>query len=177
MIHLILGGARSGKSAFAQKTVAQLQQETGLAITYVATATAIDDEMQNRIERHQKDRPDDWQLSEVPLNLSEFLRETEEHQKKPAILLIDCLTLWLNNQLYHFPEQDFALLFEDLSDALETCCSDVFLVANEVGLGIIPMGEVSRQFVDQAGWLNQKMAEIADKVTFVCAGLPLSLKE
>lgn len=176
MIHLILGGARSGKSAFAQNSVVQLQNETGLAVSYVATATAIDDEMQNRIERHQADRPSPWHLVEVPLELSEFLRQAQGPQQQQGILLIDCLTLWLNNQLYHFPEQDFTALFEQLSDSLENCNSDVFLVANEVGLGVIPTGELSRKFVDQAGWLNQKIAAIADKVTFVSAGLPLSLK-
>lgn len=177
MIHLILGGARSGKSAFAQKSAMQLQRETGLTVTYVATATPLDDEMQQRILRHQNDRPDDWHLSEVPLKLCDYLIQTQDLQPSPGILLIDCLTLWLNNQLYHFPEQDFESLFTGLAFALQSNKSEIFLVANEVGLGIIPMGDVSRKFVDQAGWLNQKIAALADKVTFVCAGLPLSVKE
>lgn len=171
MIHLILGGARSGKSSFAQQQVASLQKETGFPVVYVATAIPVDDEMQQRISRHQQDRPKDWQLAEVPLNLCEFLQ-----QKSSAILLVDCLTLWLNNQSYHYPEQDFDALFQELAESLRASKTDVFLVANEVGLGVIPMGEISRKFVDQAGWLNQKIAAIADKVTFVSAGLPLPLK-
>jgi len=91
--------------------------------------------------------------------------------------LVDCLTLWLNNQLYHFPEQDVEQLFENLATALSDCSADVVLIANEVGLGVIPVGEVSRQFVDAAGWLNQAVARVADKVTFVAAGLPMTLKD
>lgn len=173
-IQLVLGGARSGKSAFAQKQVAQLQQQTGLSVIYVATATPLDDEMQRRIVRHQQDRPKDWQLAEVPLELADFI--SQQNTQSPAILLIDCLTLWLNNQLYHYPEQEFDILFEQLATSLRNSKSPVFMVSNEVGLGVIPMGEVTRQFVDQAGWLNQKIASVANEVTFVAAGLPLSLK-
>lgn len=180
MIHLVLGGARSGKSRFAQEQVKALEKqsqknqspESRVPVTYVATATAFDEEMQARIQRHQEDRPSHWQTAEVPLALTEFIKQ----QTTPAILLVDCLTLWLNNQLYHYPEQNFEELFEQLADSLCNSPCDIILVANEVGLGVIPMGEISRKFVDQAGWLNQKIAAIADKVTLVSAGLPLPLK-
>ena len=171
MIHLILGGARSGKSNFALQQALALSQSQHQEVTYVATATVTDEEMATRIARHQAERPADWHLAEVPLDLTEFIS-----QQQNTVLLIDCLTLWLNNQLYHYPQQDFSLLFNNLCDALKQSELDIILVANEVGLGVIPMGELSRQFVDQAGWLNQAVARCADKVTFIAAGLPLVLK-
>ncbi|WP_340677471.1 bifunctional adenosylcobinamide kinase/adenosylcobinamide-phosphate guanylyltransferase [Paraglaciecola sp.] len=171
MIHLILGGARSGKSNFALQKALELSQSKQQNVTYVATATAIDPEMAARISRHQQERPRDWLLAEIPLDLTAFV---SQHQG--SILLIDCLTLWLNNQLYHYPEQDFAGLFTGLCNVLKNSQVDIILVANEVGLGVIPMGAISRQFVDQAGWLNQAIARCADKVTLVAAGLPLILK-
>jgi adenosylcobinamide kinase/adenosylcobinamide-phosphate guanylyltransferase len=109
------------------------------------------------------------------MDLNLLLAETEFLPEQ--ILLIDCLTLWLNNQLFEYPEQNFKILFSDLLDSLQVCKCDVFLVSNEVGLGIIPMGEVSRKFVDQAGWLNQALAARVDKVTFIAAGLPMTLKD
>ncbi|MEP2653747.1 MAG: bifunctional adenosylcobinamide kinase/adenosylcobinamide-phosphate guanylyltransferase [Paraglaciecola sp.] len=175
MIHLILGGARSGKSQFALNEVKRLSASHNLAVTFVATATAIDAEMQTRITHHQAERPKDWDLAEIPLDLQSFLTKTQG--SPPQILLIDCLTLWLNNQLFAAPTQDFSVLSARLIEALVTSPCDIFLVANEVGLGVIPMGEVSRQFVDQAGWLNQALAAKADAVTFVAAGLPMTLKK
>jgi adenosylcobinamide kinase/adenosylcobinamide-phosphate guanylyltransferase len=111
----------------------------------------------------------------VPLRLNLFLEETEVLPKQ--ILLIDCLTLWLNNQLFEYPEQNFESLFSELLSTLKTSKCDIFLVSNEVGLGVIPMGEVSRTYVDQAGRLNQALAACADKVTFTAAGLPMTLKD
>ena len=172
MIHLILGGARSGKSSFALKEAEQLINEENLNAVFVATATASDDEMVARIERHKQERGEHWQLREVPLDLVNELNNANEKD----LLLIDCLTLWLNNQLYLRPEDDPALATQQLTDALNGCQASVLLIANEVGLGVIPMGEVSRIFVDQAGWLNQAIGRIADRVTFVAAGLPLELK-
>ena len=174
MIHLVLGGARSGKSRFAVEQVIHLSEKTGLPVTFVATATASDPEMAQRIAYHEAERPEYWRLAEAPLDLALLLTETEFFPKQ--ILLIDCLTLWLNNHLFEYPEQDHTNLFSELLDALDACKCDIFLVSNEVGLGIIPMGEVSRQFVDQAGWLNQALAARVDKVTFIAAGLPMTLK-
>jgi adenosylcobinamide kinase/adenosylcobinamide-phosphate guanylyltransferase len=174
MIHLVLGGARSGKSRFALEQVKQLSEQTDLPVTFVATATSTDPEMAQRIACHKSERPDHWRLAEVPMDLNLLLAETEFLPKQ--ILLIDCLTLWLNNQLFEYPEQNFKILFSELLDALQACQCDIFLVCNEVGLGIIPLGEVSRKFVDQAGWLNQALAARVDKVTFIAAGLPMTLK-
>jgi len=169
MITLVLGGARSGKSRFAQ----QLATDNQLPVLYIATATALDEEMQERIIRHQQDRPSEWQLCECSLDLINTL--AEECQKQQTIL-VDCLTLWLNNQLFHQPAQDFSALFNRLLSTLSNTNATIIFVANEVGLGVIPLGEVSRQFVDEAGRLNQQLAQIADKVFFIAAGLPLTLK-
>lgn len=169
MITLILGGARSGKSSYAQN----LATHHDLPVLYVATATASDSEMAVRIAHHQSDRPADWRLRESPLELAQVLRE-EKH--KPQTILVDCLTLWLNNQLFQQPAQDFSELFANLVAAVAGAKAHIIFVANEVGLGIIPMGEVTRQFVDEAGRLNQLLAKTADQVVFVAAGLPLQLK-
>jgi adenosylcobinamide kinase / adenosylcobinamide-phosphate guanylyltransferase len=169
MIHLVLGGARSGKSRFAQ----QLAEQSKLPVIYIATATALDKEMTARIALHQQDRPSEGQLREAPLDLITALKDESD---SPKILLVDCLTLWLNNQLFHFPTQDFNALFNELVIALQQSSHNIILVANEVGLGIIPLGQVSRKFVDEAGRLNQQLAKVADEVSFIAAGLPLSLK-
>lgn len=171
MLHLILGGARSGKSRFALQQAEILSEESDKPVTYVATATATDEEMVQRIARHQAERPASWITQEIPLALTEWV-ELEASD----VVIIDCLTLWLNNQLYHRPEQDFALLFTELCQALQNSQADIFIVSNEVGLGVIPMGDLSRQFVDQSGWLNQAMAVCVDNVTLISAGLPLALK-
>lgn len=170
MMTLVLGGARSGKSRIAQELASAAQ----LPVVYIATATALDEEMTARIEHHQHNRPSEWHLRECPLDLATALQE--ETQQSQTIL-VDCLTLWLNNQLFEYPEQDFSALFDTLVNSLNTNNANVIFVANEVGLGIIPLGEVSRKFVDEAGRLNQRLAQIADKVLFVAAGLPLALKD
>lgn len=170
MIQLILGGARSGKSRYAE----QLALATQKPVLYIATATASDEEMAARIFHHQQQRPVDWQLRECSLDLIDVL--AKESQKNQTIL-VDCLTLWLNNQLFHFPKQNFSNLFDTLLTTIESSNADIIFVANEVGLGIIPLGEISRVFVDEAGRLNQRLAQVADRVFFVAAGLPLPLKE
>lgn len=170
MITLVLGGARSGKSRIAQ----ELASASALPVVYIATATALDDEMATRIEHHQHSRPREWRLRECPLNLIAAL---QEETQQPQTILVDCLTLWLNNQLFESPEQDFSSLFDALLNSLGANNANVIFVANEVGLGIIPLGEVSRKFVDEAGRLNQQLARISEKVVFVAAGLPLTLKD
>jgi adenosylcobinamide kinase / adenosylcobinamide-phosphate guanylyltransferase len=168
-VSLIIGGARSGKSRFAEELASQ---DKG-AVCYVATATAFDKEMVDRIRHHQNRRPANWMLHECPLALPQLLRI--EAQKEQTVL-VDCLTLWLNNQIHENPTQDFSLLFLSLADSITYAKAHVIFVANEVGLGIIPMGEITRQFVDEAGRLNQQIAQLADKVRFMVAGLPLALK-
>ncbi|MEN0039538.1 MAG: bifunctional adenosylcobinamide kinase/adenosylcobinamide-phosphate guanylyltransferase [Cellvibrio sp.] len=170
MISLMLGGARSGKSRFAQ----QLAIDSKLPVVYLATATASDTEMAERIAHHQQNRPAEWRLRECPLELVQTIYE--EGQQSQTIL-VDCLTLWLNNQLFNNPQQDFPALFQQLLDAVSASKAQIIFVANEVGLGIIPLGEITRQFVDEAGRLNQMLAQQADKVFFIAAGLPLTLKD
>lgn len=174
-IELILGGARSGKSSFAEARVAQLAPSK--TKHYVATAIAFDDEMRKRIKHHQISRGDTWAEHECPVELAQLLARFSAHD----VVLIDCLTLWLNNVIYNhgktLDDAAIKLQVEALVSALEQCQADIVLVSNEVGLGVIPLGEVSRLFVDHAGWMNQAIARVANKVTLVAAGLPLVLKQ
>lgn len=182
MLHLVLGGARSGKSSFSEKWLLSQLKNANQSATYIATAQALDDEMQQRIKYHRQQRTSEqWQVKECPLRLSELLTELDDNQ----FVLIDCLTLWLTNQLMLEIDrhQDETLIAEHLSEkinslvkAAQKSSATIVCVANEVGLGVVPMGVESRIFVDHAGWLNQKLAKIAEKVTLVTAGLPLTLK-
>lgn len=173
MIELILGGARSGKSALAE----QRAEASQFAVTYLATGEAKDAEMAERIAHHQARRSSGWGLVEEPLHLAEALIK---HAAPDRCLLVDCLTLWLSNLLFaegdNPPGQKFVQETAALLNVLPQLPGHVILVSNEVGLGIIPLGEITRQFVDEAGRLNQRVAAIADRVTFVAAGLPLELK-
>lgn len=176
VITLILGGARSGKSALATRLAA----ESGKEICYLATACAHDQEMAARIARHQQERPAQWQTIETPRALAQTIL-TEASQDR--LLLVDCLTLWLCNLLHDDSASPATISDEqllqarlELITALQQAQGELILVANEVGLGIIPLGELSRQFVDEAGRLNQAIAAIAHRVLFVAAGLPLTLK-
>jgi adenosylcobinamide kinase/adenosylcobinamide-phosphate guanylyltransferase len=171
MRELILGGARSGKSALAE----QRAEASGLKVTYIATAQALDGEMAGRIAHHQRRRPQHWQLVEEPLHLAEVLRR---HATPEHCLLVDCLTLWLSNLLAAEPvdEECFFRQREDFLDQLTRLPGQIILVSNEVGLGVVPIGRLSRRFCDESGRLHQAVAERCDRVTFVTAGLPMSLK-
>ena len=176
MIHLILGGARSGKSSYAESLVRKQAVNAKQAI-YIATATVLDNEMQQRVDRHQRDRNKNalnWITIESPLNLAQTL---QLQASTKTVILVDCLTLWLTN---HLMRDDFESTWQqtkqDLLSTLSKLSGEVYLVSNEVGCGVIPMGELSRRFVDEAGWLHQDIAKIADTVTLVTAGLPMKLK-
>jgi adenosylcobinamide kinase/adenosylcobinamide-phosphate guanylyltransferase len=166
---LILGGARSGKSVLAER----LAGESGREVVYVATAQAGDAEMAARIAHHRARRPQQWQCVEEPLHLADVLRE---HARADRCVLVDCLTLWLSNLLGDADELCFERERDRLLDTLPDLPGDVLLVSNEVGLGIVPMGELTRRFVDEAGRLHQAIAAISERVVFVAAGLPLVLK-
>lgn len=168
MLTLILGGARSGKSRLAQT----LAEASRLAVIVVATARAGDAEMAQRIARHRAERPAHWHTVEEPLALAEIL---DRHAAASRIQVVDCLTLWLLN-LLEAGEDVFQREREALLEVLPGLPGDVVLVANEVGLGVVPLGELSRRFVDEAGRLNQALAGIADAVVLVVAGLPHYLK-
>lgn len=170
MLELILGGARSGKSRLAER----LALESGLPVTYIATSQPLDGEMTERIAHHRARRPVDWALAEEPLALARVLRE---NARQGRCTLVDCLTLWLTNLLML---DDPARLIEErdaLLDCLATLPGRVLLVSNETGLGIVPLGDLSRRYVDEAGWLHQALAERCQRVSFVVAGLPMVLKE
>ena len=169
MLQLILGGARSGKSRLAEQTAIDRQ----LAVTYVATAQALDFEMQSRITHHQNQRPAHWSLIEEPL----FLAKTLQRIDRPnQIILVDCLTLWLTNLLMLEDQNVQQFECKQLLKVLPTLQSEIILVSNETGLGVVPLGEISRRFVDEAGRLHQALGQIADKVVFCVAGFPMILK-
>lgn len=169
MAELILGGARSGKSRLAERQAA----DSGLAVVYIATSQPLDGEMSARVAHHRARRPDHWGLVEEPVELARVLRE---HASAGTCLLVDCLTLWLTNLL--MLEDDARLAAE--RDALLACIAElpgrVLLVSNETGLGVVPLGELTRRYVDEAGWLHQALAELCTRVTFTVAGLPMLLK-
>jgi len=169
MLTLILGGARSGKSGFAQRQA----EASGLTVCYVATAEAGDAEMAERIARHRAERPGHWLTREESLH-------PEAAFDAADCIVLDCLTLWLTNWLCRDDAAGFAAARAALLAAARAAAGDparrLILVANEVGLGVIPMGELSRRFVDEAGWLNQALAAMADEAVFMAAGLPLYLK-
>lgn len=177
---LVLGGARSGKSAHAERLAAQ----TGGGVVYIATAHAGDAEMAARIAHHREGRPAHWVTVEEPLLLADAIAR---HSAPSTVVLVDCVTLWLTNLLFssgrEYPETgmiDLPPMFgaqrAALLDVLRQPAGDVVLVSNEVGLGIIPLGALSRSFVDEAGRLNQALAAVCDQVLFVAAGLPMALK-
>jgi adenosylcobinamide kinase/adenosylcobinamide-phosphate guanylyltransferase len=176
MKQLILGGARSGKSAFAER----LARESGLAVIYVATAAADDSEMAARITQHRRRRPAEWRTIEAPLQLAQAL---QLHAATDHFVIVDCLTLWLSN-LIHAGERgderfDLELCAAErrtLLELLPALPGEIVLVSNELGMGVVPMGKLSRLFVDEAGRLNQETAARCERVTWMAAGLPLTLK-
>jgi len=169
MLQLILGGARSGKSRLAEQTAIATQ----LAVTYVATAQALDSEMQSRIAHHQNQRPAHWSLVEEPLFLAKTLQKIDRPNQ---IILVDCLTLWLTNLLLLDDQNVQEFEGEQLLKVLPKLQSEIILVSNETGLGVVPLGEISRRFVDEAGRLHQALGQIANKVVFCVAGFPMILK-
>jgi adenosylcobinamide kinase / adenosylcobinamide-phosphate guanylyltransferase len=177
---LILGGARSGKTAHAIALAKSLATERNAAVTYVATAQPLDEEMQHRIALHRAERPATWRTLEAPARLAQALVA----QDTRGILVIDCMTLWLSNALL----QDFrddsptaALPTWDAERAgfmqwLDGMRGDVLLISNEVGAGIVPLAPLSRRFQDEQGRLNQALAARCEQVTLVVAGIPVTIK-
>jgi adenosylcobinamide kinase / adenosylcobinamide-phosphate guanylyltransferase len=166
-VTLVLGGARSGKSRYAELLLAELRAPQTL---YVATGQAHDAEMAARIAAHRARRVSGWITHEAPLDLVEALAAAGERP-----VLIDCLTLWVSNLMH--AARDVAAEGERLAAALTRASAPVVLVGNEVGLGIVPDNALARAFRDHAGRLNQRIAQEADRVVFIAAGLPLTLKE
>ncbi|RYY46746.1 MAG: bifunctional adenosylcobinamide kinase/adenosylcobinamide-phosphate guanylyltransferase [Sphingomonadales bacterium] len=163
----VLGGARSGKSRYAQQRAEALPGE----LVFVATAQALDEEMAARIARHRDDRGPRWRTVEAPLDIAAAI---EAEARAGSVVLVDCLTLWASNLM--FAEQDHRHAAEALVRALAEASSPVVLVANEVGLGIVPDNALARRFRDVAGEINQIVAAAASEAVFLAAGLPLRLK-
>ena len=166
-VALVLGGARSGKSTFAEALAHDGREQC----VYVATAERVDDEMAARIETHRARRGTDWRTVEAPIGLAEAIRRDSTPR---ACLLVDCLTVWLGNLVHHGHDVDAAR--EALLESLAAVPGPVVLVANEVGLGIVPDNATARAFRDHAGRLNQAVAAVAGRVYFVAAGIPMTIK-
>lgn len=173
MKQLILGGARSGKSRYAEQQVLAQARAVGATPLYVATARRedSDSEMAQRIAKHRHDRGEEWRCIEQPLQLGAFI---EGLHSNTAPVLIDCLTLWLSNCLL---AGNWAEEREGFLAAVARSTAAITLVSNEVGLGIVPMGEINRRFVDESGFLHQALAACCDRVVFCAAGLPMVMKD
>lgn len=175
MKELILGGARSGKSRYAEQQAQACAQKHQQTLWYIATASIGDEEMAARVKLHQDRRDKKWQLIEEPIHLTDIIRR---YKHTDNCLLIDCLTLWLSNILIDEKlKTQWPQIKHEFIDALQRSQASIFMVSNEVGSGIVPMGELSRLFVDESGWLQQELAANCERVTLVTAGLPLMLKD
>jgi len=176
-ITLILGGARSGKSSYAQN----LAEATGQPVTFIATAQALDDEMSARIEKHRAERPASWETLEIPFDIASQL-----HQVKSKMVILDCVTLLISNLLMQFVKNDLveeapfmAALqkeMDELTSTLRVREQDWLIISNEVGLGLVPPYQMGRVYRDAIGWANQQLAREADKVIFMVAGIPTVIK-
>ena len=169
MLQLILGGARSGKSRLAERLAA----DTGLPVMYIATSQPQDAELNARVALHRQRRPVAWGLIEEPLALAQVLRDNAAPDR---CLLIDCLTLWLTNLLLLDDPQRLVAEREALLEQVAGWPGELIFVSNETGLGVVPLGELTRRYVDEAGWLHQALAERCQRVVLTVAGLPLTLK-
>ncbi|QJI36248.1 bifunctional adenosylcobinamide kinase/adenosylcobinamide-phosphate guanylyltransferase [Pseudomonas sp. ADAK13] len=169
MLQMILGGARSGKSRLAEK----LATDSGLSVTYIATSQPLDGEMSARVADHRERRPAEWGLIEEPIELARVLKENASPNH---CLLVDCLTLWLTNLLMLEDPDRLKEEREALLQALASLPGEIIFVSNETGMGVVPLGELTRRYVDEAGWLHQALAERCQRVVLTVAGLPLTLK-
>ena len=165
-ISFFIGGARSGKSKMAEMHTLKL----GKRATYIATCEVFDEEMAQRVEKHQERRGKNWSTLLTPLNLAREIKNIE--QSNP--ILIDCLTLWLSNHLLR--NNNLEKKVDELTNTLKNSKSDIVLVSNEVGTGIVPDNALAREFRDNAGFMNQKIASLSDEVYWVVAGIPTRIK-
>lgn len=175
MRQLILGGARSGKSRLAEERALAWAEREGGDLLYLATAGVGDEEMARRVEAHRERRDSSWQTLEEPEDLAGAIARLKHRR---ACVLVDCLTLWISNCLHtgQWEAQRGRLLEQVALLQTERSPLELILVSNEVGSGIVPLGELSRDFVDASGWLHQALAQHCEAVTLVVAGLPLALK-
>jgi adenosylcobinamide kinase/adenosylcobinamide-phosphate guanylyltransferase len=169
MRELILGGVRSGKSRLAE----QHASDSGLDVVYVATAQVRDAEMQQRIAHHQARRPAHWQVIEAGQNLAQVL---QQQAAAGRCVLVDCLTLWLTQLLCEVSEAELRREVDALLAVLSTLPGQIILVSNETNMGVVPLGELSRRYCDEAGRLHQQVGAICERVILTVAGLPLMVK-
>ena len=168
MKRLILGGAKSGKSQYAETLVSSLSS----SVTVIATATVLDEEMAVRVARHQEVRPSSWLTLEEPVYLGKAIRSINNAD----VVLVDCLTLWLTNLLMLADVKELEVQIDDFESAVKASKAQLILVSNETNMGIVPLGDLTRRYCDQVGLLHQRIAKICDKVELIVAGLPLILK-
>jgi adenosylcobinamide kinase/adenosylcobinamide-phosphate guanylyltransferase len=167
---LITGGARSGKSRYAEERA----REAGARRLYLATAEAKDEEMARRIAAHRERRGKEWVTDEEPIELS---KELLRYRGEVDCALVDCLTLWLSNLLLRHDEEAATRKVDELVDSLTLLDFSVFFVTNEVGSSIVPDNALARSFRDLVGWTNQRVAQVADEVILMVAGLPVFVKK
>lgn len=176
-ITFILGGARSGKSSYAQSLV----EETGKSVTFLATAQALDEEMSARIQKHRAERPANWETLEVSLDIASHIQRI-----KSEVVILDCITLLISNLLMQFVKDDLVdeapfkvavqKEVEELIVAIHRQKQDWIIISNEVGLGLVPPYQMGRVYRDWLGWANQRQAREADKVILMVAGIPTVIK-
>ncbi len=174
---LILGGARSGKSSYAQ----HLAEESHRSVTFLATAQALDEEMSARIQKHRAERPVGWETLEVPLGIASHI-----HQIKSEFVVLDCITLLVNNLMMQYVGDDLVdeapftqAVQKEINELIEKVREqkqDWLIVSNEVGLGLVPPYQMGRVYRDVLGWANQRLAREADKVIYMVAGIPMIIK-
>ena len=175
---LILGGARSGKSSYAQS----LAEGTGKSVTFIASAQALDEEMSRRIQKHRAERPITWETLEIPLDVASHVQ-----QIKSDVVILDCITLLVNNLLMQFVKDDYVeeapfmqavqKEVDELVGTIRDPKQDWMIISNEVGLGLVPPYQMGRVYRDGLGWANQRLAREADKVIFMVAGIPTVIKQ
>ena len=176
-MELILGGARSGKSSYAQK----LAEESGKSVTFLATAQALDEEMSARIRKHQSERPQQWQTFEIPFDIASHSKEINSE-----VVILDCITLLVSNLIMKFVEDDLVeegpfmkavqKEMEELLSAIRVSNQRWIIISNEVGLGLVPPYPLGRVYRDGLGWANQRLAKEAKRVLFMVAGIPMVVK-
>ncbi|MBN2569243.1 MAG: bifunctional adenosylcobinamide kinase/adenosylcobinamide-phosphate guanylyltransferase [Deltaproteobacteria bacterium] len=171
MIIFVTGGARGGKSNFAQDLAEKLEGRR----LFLATAQALDDEMRQRIEKHQEQRGNRWDTLEEPIHLGKSLMSAASSYDT---VLVDCFTVWMSNLLLEYPNQDgkISKIVDDFFSSIDEFKGTVLIVSNEVGMGIVPENKLARQYRDQLGFLNQRIARRADEVYLLCSGIPLKIK-
>ncbi|MBF0469058.1 MAG: bifunctional adenosylcobinamide kinase/adenosylcobinamide-phosphate guanylyltransferase [Desulfamplus sp.] len=171
-ITLVIGGCRSGKSGHA---LCLANQITGNRKIFMATSVPTDNEMEDRVTKHQKERGGQWITCEVPVDIPSRIAQIS---RSADVILVDCLTLWVSNLMFNdFDEDRISKMVEELQNALADADSPVFLVSNEVGAGIVPENALARKFRDMAGMVNQKIAQTADRVIYMVAGIPMTIKQ